>query len=97
MNLVRSIGEPGGGVDCEGDLAEVPSVGDLVGVRTRGLERMVSGACQHQPALLGRMAQHDPAVFGIAAAMMEGSLRKDSGLAWIVGVGDGARFIGCHL
>ncbi len=61
----------GPGLDCEGNLTKVPGVDDLVGVRTRGLYRIVSGTCQDQAALFGRMAQHDATVFGIAGSLME--------------------------
>src|SRR5262249_14771884 len=58
-------------LDCEGNLAKVPGMDDLVGVRTRGLDRIVSGTCQDQAALFSRMAQHDATVFGIAGSLME--------------------------
>src|SRR5262249_4541705 len=61
----------GPGLDCEGNLAKVPSMDGLVGVRTRGLYRIVRGTCQDQTALFGRMAQHDATVFGIAGSLME--------------------------
>ena len=40
----------GPGVDCEGDLTEVPSVNNLVGVRARGCQGVVDGACEDQAA-----------------------------------------------
>src|SRR5262244_3304295 len=61
----------GPGLDREGNLAKVPGMDGLVGVRTRGLDRIVRGTCQDQAALFGRMAQHGATVFGIAGSLME--------------------------
>ena len=58
---------------------------------------MVSGTRQGQAALFGRMAQHDPTVFGIAGSGMEHPSCKDSRLSRIIRVGAGARFIRRHL
>jgi len=70
MYLVSWIGQPPG-LDRKGNLAEVPGMDDLVGVRARGLYRMVSGTRQGQAALFGLVAQHDATVFGIAGSLME--------------------------
>src|SRR5262249_18542895 len=61
----------GPGLDCEGNLTKVPGMDHLAGVRTRGLDRIVSGTRQGQAALFGRVAQHDATVFGIAGSLME--------------------------
>src|SRR5499427_9348157 len=37
------------GLDCEDDLAEVVSVDNLLGMRARSLQAMVSGTCHGQP------------------------------------------------
>src|SRR4029434_6421747 len=58
-------------VDCERDLAEVSGVCNLVGVRARALQRIISRTCQREAALLGRIAQHDAPVFGVARSRME--------------------------
>src|SRR4029453_15416404 len=65
-------------LDCEGDLAEVIAVRDLVGVRARALQRAISRTCEREGALLGRVAQHDAPVFGIAGSGMEHPPRKSS-------------------
>ena len=71
----RTVGQ---GVDCEGDLAGVLGVGNLVGVPARGLQCMVNCAGQDQTALFGRMAENDPAVFGIAGSVMEHPASSDA-------------------
>jgi hypothetical protein len=58
---------------------------------------VVSRARQHQAAFLGRVAQHDPAVFGVAGSVMEHPVCKDPRLAWIVRIGEDTRFISLHL
>src|SRR5271166_2174500 len=58
---------------------------------------MVSRTRQGQAALFGRMAQHDPAVFGITGSAMEYSTCKDPRLSRIIRLGVGARFMRCHF
>src|SRR5215469_1473713 len=58
---------------------------------------MVSRARQRQTALFGRVAQHDPTVFGIAGAGMEHSGSKNSRLARIIRIGLCARLIRDHF
>ena len=84
-------------LDREGNLAEVTSVGNLVGVRARALQRIVSRACERKAALFSRMAQHDAAVFGIAGPLMQHAARKGSRQSWIVLIAAGAAFIRFRL
>jgi len=87
----------GTGVDCVGDLAKILGVGNLVVMPACSLQRVVSRARQRQAALLGRMAQHDPAVFGVTGSVMEHPACKDPRLARIVRISKDARFVGFHL
>jgi hypothetical protein len=84
-------------VDCESDLAEVSGVDNLVRVRARALQRIVSRTCQGEAALFSRIGQHDAPVFGIADSRMEYPARKDSRQSRINPVVAGAGFIGRHL
>jgi hypothetical protein len=84
-------------LDCEGDLSEVTSMSNLVGVRAGALQRIVSRTCHREAALFSRMAQHDAAVFGIAGPLMQHAARKGSRQSWIVLIAAGAAFIRLHL
>lgn len=57
----------GPGYDRERSLTEVLGLDDLVRLQTIRFEDMIDCAYQGQTALLGRVAQHDPTVLGIAA------------------------------
>ena len=59
--------------NCEGELAKVLGVDDLVSMGARGFQLSVSRAYQGDPTFVGRMAQNDAAVFGIAGPRMEHS------------------------
>ena len=50
------------GVDRVGNLTEIFRVDDLVRVRARSLQPVVSCACQRQATPFCRMAQHNPLV-----------------------------------
>jgi hypothetical protein len=84
MYLVRWIGQPGSGLDREGDLTEVFCVDGLIGVRACGLQNMVGGTRQGDAALFSRMTQYDATVFRIAGSVTEHRTGKDSRLARII-------------
>jgi hypothetical protein len=85
------------GLDREGDLAKVLGVDDLVGVWVLGLKIVVRGTRQDHLALVGRMAQHDTTLPGIAGSVMEHPPCKRPRLPRVIRVDAGVRRSGHHL
>jgi hypothetical protein len=92
--LDRAVGPS---FDCEGDLAKVLRVNDLVSMGTGGFQYSVSRTCQSQAAFSRRVTQHDPTIFRVTAQVMKHSTRKGSRLPRVIAVDGGARFVRYHL
>ena len=88
---------PRPGLDGKGHLAEVRAVDRLAAMRERAFQRAFGRACEGQAAVLGRMAQHDAASFGISGARVEHAIGKGPRQPRIVGAGAGARLRQRHL
>src|SRR5215467_4257681 len=85
------------GVDCEGGLAEVGGVDNLVGMWAHTLQCSLSRTGEDQPAFFGRVAQHNATVFRITGSLVEHPPRKGSRLSRIRSVDVGTRSIRGHL
>src|SRR6516162_447703 len=68
--LDRAVGPS---CNCEGNLAKVLSVDDLVSIGARGFQYTVSRTGQGQAAFFRRVTQHDSTIFRVAGPVMKHS------------------------